>query len=529
METDADVVVVGSGSMGSLAALEAARAGRDVVILEAGPEVPDWKVIENFRGSPRKENLNAPFGDLPHAPNSYTPGYVDNDLETAWLPGTLRVAGGTSRHWTGVAWRFLPEEMRMASEFGVGRDWAFGYDALEPWYTAAEIQVGVNGRDAADYSGRGGAPYPPRSAPYPLPPEAKPYLVQRFEARTAPYGYRFDHAPNVRLSQPYRGRPACAGNNNCNPNCPIGAKRSGVHGLAEARAAGARLIANAVVDRFDTDGAGRVTHVSWRAPDGTRSTIAAKAVIVAAHGFETPKLLLMNGMATRSGMVGRNLMIHPTLSMSLFAGEPIWSGRGQYLHGAHLQHRLRADRGEVAGGFAQFMNHTAAPAQAKALLDAGTPPGDAFDAELRRRASEWMQIQLLLEDLPDPENAVTLSAGFADSLGTPGIRLRYRVGEYTRRALARTEDDYAVWVQAMDAVPDEPPGRTWYNQHHIMGTVIMGDDPETSVVDGDLRCHDHPNLFLATTGVFPSVSCVNPTLTGMALAMRCGAHVAAEI
>ena len=527
---DADVIVVGSGSLGSLAALEMARAGRDVVILEAGPVVPDWKVIENFRASPRKENLNAPFGDLPHAPNSYTPGYVDNDLETAWLPGTLRVAGGTSRHWTGVAWRFLPEEMRMASEFGIGRDWAFGYGELEPFYTEAEYQVGVNGADATDYSGlERGTPYPPRSRPFPLPPEAKPYLVQRFEAATAPMGYRFAHAPNVRLSQGYRGRPACAGNNNCNPNCPIGAKRSGVHGLQEAQDAGARLIANAVVDRFETGARGRVAAVSYRSPDGTRTTLTAKAFVIAAHGFETPKLLLMNGMGNSSGMVGRNLMIHPTLSMSLFAGEPIWSGRGQYLHGAHLQHRLRPDRDRIAGGFAQFMNHTAGPGQATAILKEGALVGDAFDAELRRRASEWMQIQLLLEDLPSPENAVTINTGFRDALGTPGIRLRYRLDDYTRGALDRTVDDYANWLQAMDAVPDEPPGRTWYNQHHIMGTVIMGDDPATSVVDGDLRCHDHDNLFLVTTGVFPSVSCVNPTLTGMALAMRAGRHVAGEV
>ena len=104
---DADVIVVGSGSLGSLTALQIARAGHDVLILEAGPVLPDWKVTENFRNSPRKGNLNAPFGNLPHAPNSYTPGYLDFDADVGWVPGTLRVAGGTSRHWTGVAWRLL--------------------------------------------------------------------------------------------------------------------------------------------------------------------------------------------------------------------------------------------------------------------------------------------------------------------------------------------------------------------------------------------------------------------------------------
>jgi len=113
------------------------RVANDVLILEAGPELLDWKVTENFRVSPRKGNLNAPFGDIPWAPNSHTPGYLDFDADVGWIPGTLRVAGGTSRHWTGVAWRFLPEEMRLRSLFGIGRDWLFDYDTLEPFYTAA--------------------------------------------------------------------------------------------------------------------------------------------------------------------------------------------------------------------------------------------------------------------------------------------------------------------------------------------------------------------------------------------------------
>ena len=529
-EYDADVIVVGSGSLGSLAALEIARAGHDVLILEAGPETPDWKITENFRASPRKGNLNAPFGDIPWAPNSYTPGYLDFDADVGWIPGTLRTAGGTSRHWTGVAWRLLPEEMRMRSLFGIGRDWAFDYDALEPFYTAAEYQVGVNGEDATDYSGRGGdAPYPPRSKPYPLPPEAKPYALQRFQMRGAARGYRWDHAPNVRLSRAYAGRPACIGNNVCNPNCPIGAKHSGVHDLAAAKAAGARLRTEAVVDRLERDGGGRITSVSFLDRAGERTTLTAKAYIIAAHGFETPKLLLMNDLANSSGMVGRNLMMHPTLSMGLYADEPLWVGRGQYLHGAMLQHRLRPDRDTVSGGFYQFMNHNAGLSSAEALFKEGGRIGEDLDEELRWRAARYASVQLLLEDLPEPTNAVTVNASFRDTLGNPGIKVHYRLPDYSKAALPRTIDDFANWVQAMNGTPQEVPGATWYNQHHIMGTVIMGDDAADSVVDADLRCHDHDNLFLVTTGVFPSVSCVNPTLTGMALAVRAGRHVAAEV
>jgi choline dehydrogenase-like flavoprotein len=529
-EYDADVIVVGSGSLGSLTALQIARAGKDVLILEAGPEIPDWKITQNYRTSPRRGNLNAPFGDIPYAPNSYTPGYVDNDMDVGWLPGTLRVVGGTSRHWTGVAWRLLPEEMRMKSIYGVGRDWAFEYDELEPYYTEAEYQVGVNGEDGTDYSGQNRrSPYPPRSKPYPLPPEVKPYPLQRFQMRVASSGYRIDHAPNVRLSRPYEGRPACIGNNICNPNCPIGAKHSGLQDVEAARSAGARLQANAVVDRFEKDEKGRIISVSYLDPDGKRTTLRARTYVIAAHGFETPKLLLMNGLANSSGMVGRNLMVHPTLSMSLFADEPLWVGRGQYLHGANLQHRLRSDRGQTSGGFYQFMNHNPARNTAVELFKEGGRIGEKFDGEFRDRAAHLFAIQLLLEDLPDPSNAVTVNPDFRDVIGQPGIRIHYRLQPYSTSALERTLDDYANWVQAMNAVPNEVPGHKWYNQHHIMGTVIMGEDRKDSVVDGDLRCHDHENLYLVTTGVFPSVSCVNPTLTGMALAVRAGQHIAKEV
>ncbi len=180
------------------------------------------------------------------------------------------------------------------------------------------------------------------------------------------------------------------------------------------------------------------------------------------------------------------------------------------------------------------MNHNPALSTAQALFKEGRMLGDDLDHELRLRASQFMSVQLLLEDLPDRSNAVTVNTAFRDKLGQPGIRVHYRLQDYSKAALPRTIDDFANWVQAMNAVPQEVPGATWCNEHHIMGTVIMGTvimgtDRNDSVVDGDLRCHDHENLFLVTTGVFPSVSCGNPTLTGMAVAVRAGQHIAKQV
>ncbi|WBO21321.1 GMC family oxidoreductase [Sphingomonas abietis] len=526
---DADVVVVGSGALGAQVAYEIAHAGKSVIILEAGPNTPDWRLTENFRVSPRKDNLSDPFGSLDYAPNSWTPGYVSADIDADTIPGTIRSVGGTARHWTGVAWRLLPEEMKMRSTFGVGRDWPFGYDVLEPFYTAADYQIGVAGLTENDDSGRNlGHTYPPRSKPYPLPPEAKPYFIQRFQMRTAARGYITQQMPGARVTEPYDGRPACIGNNICNPNCPIGAKYSGQKAVERAVKAGAQLRHDAIVDTIAVDGRGRITSISYQSPTGVRSTLTARRYVIAGHGFETPKLLMMNGLAGRTGLLGRNMMIHPSLNMSFFADEPVWTGRGQAVHGAMVQRRLMKDRGETAGGFYQFVNSSPVADVAADILKEGRLVGAAFDEELRRRASQVINIQILLEDLPVPDNGIALNPGWKDRLGLPGLRLRYRIPDYAKAALPRTIADYANWVQAMGGTPRQVPGQ-WTVQHHIMGTTIMGDDPDTSIVDADLRSHDHDNLFLVTTGVFPSASCVNPTLTGIALAIRAGRHIAGEV
>lgn len=528
---DADVIVIGSGSLGGFVALQIARAGKSVIILESGPEVPDWKVTDNYHRSPRKSNWNDPFGGaIPYAPNSYTPGYIKADIgEVGQIPGTVRSVGGTSRHWTGATWRLLPEDMQLKSTFGIGQDWPFTYDELEKWYTEAEYAIGVNGDNDADLSGQGlGHTYPPRSKPYPLPPEGKPYLVQKLGLLYSKAGYRTEHGPNCRISQPYAGRPACIGNNLCQPNCPIGAKHSGVHVVAQALAAGAQLRSNATVDKLTVGGGKKITSVSYLSPDGQRSTLTAKRIVIAAHAYETPKLLLMNELANSSGQVGRNLMFHPVLNMDFYAKDPVWTGRGQFLHGSIMQRRNQKNRGSVPSARLDYENVNPLVAITEEVLKEKRFIGKAFDDEIEHRASRYVAMQMLSEDLPDPSNTISLNPNFKDALGLPGIRMRYRLSDYSRAVLPQMMGDYINWVQVAEGKPRTLPG-AWSAEHHLMGTTIMGKDATTAVVDPDLRTYDHDNLFLVTTGVMPSASSVNPTLTGMALAIRAGQTIAAEV
>ncbi len=129
--------------------------------------------------------------------------------------------------------------------------------------------------------------------------------------------------------------PACVGNNNCQPICPVNAQYTGENAVAAAEAAGARLIPNAVVYRIEHDAKGRIVAVHYFDPDKGTHRVTGKIFILAANGIESPKLLLLsasdkypNGLANSSDMVGRHLMDHPSTSLTFDADEELWLGRG---------------------------------------------------------------------------------------------------------------------------------------------------------------------------------------------------------
>src|SRR5262249_7292835 len=154
--------------------------------------------------------------------------------------------------------------------------------------------------------------------------------------------------------------------------------------------------------------------------------------------------------------------------------------------------------------------------------------GKALDAELVRLTSRHIRIASLVEQLPDPENRVTLDPEAKDFYGVPVPRIAYRVDDFTRSGLAaarRAHDDIFDRLGTSGTMhsPD------FQGAGHIIGTARMGRDPRTSVVDGTLNCHDHPNMFILGSTVFPTSATGNPTLTIAALSLRAVASVKAAL
>jgi choline dehydrogenase-like flavoprotein len=143
--------------------------------------------------------------------------------------------------------------------------------------------------------------------------------------------------------------------------------------------------------------------------------------------------------------------------------------------------------------------------------------------ELRQALAERSERELglvsMVEQLPSPENRIVPDTEQRDAIGLPRPRISYRIDDYCRRALDRAQRIHQDVLAAMKATEVEH-GTTIFSAGHIMGTYRMGADAQTSVVNAELRSHDHANLFLLGSGVFPSGAASNPTLTIAALALR---------
>jgi glucose dehydrogenase len=318
------------------------------------------------------------------------------------------------------------------------------------------------------------------------------------------------------------GRPACCGNNNCIPICPIGAKFDGGVQVAVAEKLGVRLLTSSVVHHVDV-WPHRVT-VRYLRPDHSEGVVIGRTVVLAAHAIETPKLMLMsNGLGNQHGNVGRWLMDHPTQLSWALANKPVYPYRGplatsgiEMLRDGPFRKKRAAFRIEIGNDGWSWPEGDQA-AQAISAAKTGHIGAEGL-SKLGHGFERHVRLASLTEPLPDPSNRVGLSSE-KDALGLPRPQIHYRTGSYATAGLEESKATHerlfhALGVSEIHHWPG-PQGAG-----HIMGTCRMGTDPKTSVVDSELRVHGHPNCFVVSTAVWPTVGTANPTLTLAALSLR---------
>ncbi len=523
----AEVVIVGAGIAGALTAVGLARKGIDTLIVEAGPRLERAVLQERYAQSPERDLPSGPYPNTAYAPRpkeTYPHSYLVQAGPDPFATSYERLVGGTTWHWEATTLRFLPDDFLLRSRFGLAEDWPISYAELEPWYNAAERELGVAGDSTEDLGS-------PRSAPYPMPAMPLSYLDRQFAIALADSPYHVVTTPAARNTQDYAGRLTCCGSGSCIPLCPTGAKYDAMVHVVMAEKAGARVVPQTVVTGLTSDATGRITALTFKRPDGSEGLVEAKVIVLAAHGLETPKILLMSrgeghdqGVANSSGQVGRNLMDHPYKVSWALADKPLWPYRGPITLSSIENTRWGDWRRQRPAYRISISNSgwawpTGAPlSTVEGLIDDGLE-GPALAQALRDQVSRQVMLASMTEQLPDPANRVEPDDENRDALGIPRPRVTYRFDAYTKRGMAAAEAAHEEIFDRIGVSKLAHADLIWAGAH-IMGTYKMGVDPKTSVVDSSLRSHDHHNLFLLGSGTFPTGAAANPTLTIAALSLR---------
>ncbi len=504
-----EIAIIGSGPLGAAAAKVFIDAGTQVTMFEAGKRPTSDRFGQLQR---------AVRGDIPwrFPPWRYEMAGDDLDLNTF----ALRFLGGSSIAWGAVTPRFLENDFRLKTRYGVGRDWPFGYDELEPYYLAAERLMGVAGDDDAPW-------WPRRSAPYPMPAFPMTNTDKFVKNACDKLGVPLVSVPVARNSIDYLGRPKCVHYAACRA-CPTGAMYGAdmtVEALEKKRHF--KLNLGAEVVRIETDRSGTARRVVWIDERNVEQVIEAERIILAVQAVETVRLLMDSGLASQNGLLGRGLMEHPKFYM-IGRVEPVLDAhRYGFETATSLLYHDHAQRGEYAGG-RLMVREGSGPSPAEIARTSGLW-GKALADEIRDTFGHYVTLGAFLEQLPYDDNRVTLSETVKNDRGRAAARIQFKLmREYETNgflAMKRHMERIFETLGATDVRVLMEPSVAG----HYMGTHRMGNDPDTSVTNGQLECHSVKNLFLASFGAFPTGGISNPTLTGMAISMRMADHILGRV
>jgi choline dehydrogenase-like flavoprotein len=513
-----DVVIVGAGASGSVYASVMAKAGKKVVLLDAGP---DWQLsdlISSDIWGRRVKPAGPPF--LLEGKNPY--GYV---YQAGWG------VGGAALHYFANFPRLMPNDFKVKSEHGKGLDWPINYADVAPYYDRVARDVGVSGDAKAEEIWR------PAGEPYPMPPmktfRGGEVWKKGFEA----VGIRLVPAAVGMNSTPYKGRPACLYDGWCHVGCPIGALANPlVTYLADARKAGAEVRAHATVTRVLSNPQGdKVTGVEYYDAKKERQVQEASVVVLAAWSAQNPRLMLNSatdkhpkGLANASGLLGKHLTAHFSSGTSAIFDEDLQPYMGTI--GAQFFSYDRYDKNahKAKGAFGSTFIVAGSAQKYSALGGVANSRGDLFGSELatfmQRAARGYTRIGAFGEEMPSIENRVELASD-KDELGMPLGKITH---SYNDDAVALFNANFEEGLAIAKATGAK---EVWSNRGamptiHLMGGTIMGDRAADSVTNSYGQTHEIANLWVAGPGLFPTSGAPNPTYTIFALSLRGAEHLA---
>ncbi|MFL2000052.1 GMC oxidoreductase [Microbacterium sp. A1-JK] len=491
-----DVVVVGTGAGGAPLLAEMARRGLSAVAFEAGRnfDLDDFTTDETeaVRINWMSERLSGGAGPTAFGANNSGIG-----------------VGGSTLHWGAFAPRPDRRDLRLRSETGEGRDWPLDPEELLRYVVRVEGDIGVSGP----------VPYPwdsDRAYAYKAP--ARNGSADIVARGADALGIRTADAPAAVLTrarlQPYLGeRGSCQSCGACHQGCRFSAKATmATTYLPAAIALGAEIRAESMVYGIELDARGHVEAVVYRR-DGVERRQRCRALVLAAGGIETPRLLLHTGLANSSGQVGRNFLAHGATQVWGRFDEAVRAYRG-YPSSLISEDMLRPADADFAGGYL-LQSLGVMPLTYATTLARG---GGVWGRELVERALDarfYAGIGMNGECLPAEANRLEL-VDELDEWGIPRARIDFTAGANEKALDAHATRTMESIMRAAGASDTIVLTRT----AHTVGTCRMSSDPGDGVVDADGRSHDIPNLWISDNSVFPSSLAANPAPTIMAMSLR---------
>ena len=552
-----DAIDIGSGITGGWAAKELCEKGLKVLVLDRGkaitPEkdfttalMPPWKIP--LRGLPDRELYEAdyPIQSQSYAFDETTRHFFNRDSANPYVYDPQQpfiwtradVVGGKSLLWNRQVYRFSDLDFEANLRDGHGNDWPIRYRDIQDWYSYVERFVGVSGEAL-------GLPHLPDSEFQP-PMELNHVEKVLRQSLAAHYDNRHLTIGRVAIQTEARnGRGACTYCFKCERGCTFNAAFSSLNAtLPAARATGnLTLRGDSVVEAIDYDPAtARANAVRViDAQTGERSRVSAKLIFLCGSTVGSTQILLNStsetfpdGLGNRSGVLGRYLTEHTTAdgAVGLVPGYLDKYPYGYRPNGLYIPRFRNLSADDEGLDFVRGYNFQGGAMRPGWDLNYKLIPG--FGKEFKQAMQgpgPWvMYLVGFGEVLPRYENRVYLHPTLKDRYGIPQVAFDFHNSpnedalraDLIREAKTMLELAGAVGVQTFAS---NQPGRSI----HEMGTARMGKDPATSFLNGWNQSHEVPNLFVTDGACMPSASCVNPSLTFMALTARAADYAVQQL
>lgn len=549
-----DVIIVGSGAAGGMAAYELTKSGLNTLLIEAGRDYNPSTETPMFH-TPQKAPLRGAFTS--DKDNGYYDATVNGGLNIPDEPFTLsdsseeftwwraRMLGGRTNHWGRVALRFGPYDFKAFSRDGLGVDWPLEYKDIEEWYDRVESLIGVTGKEenienAPD--AKPGIQLPP-----PSPRAHELFLTGAFKSLNMQVASI--HA--AVLTQPHLGRSACVYSTPCIRGCSYRANfQSPSVLISPAYDTGLlTVLCNAQVYEIKTNPKGKADGVLYiDTKTGEKHSVNGKIIILAAGTGSSSRILLNsksklhpNGLGNNNGLVGKFLMDSVEFTMRSqvpFLGKiPPQNDDGIFTPHIYVPWWLNKEQAEGKLDFPRGYHIEPRGGRRMPTVSIGgyiakddKLYGKTLHDYIKSKYGSYLFLTGEGEMIPNEDCYCELDTNIKDPWGIPVLKFHWKWGKYEREQVAHMHSTFNEVFKRLGGTvdpnpPEMPPGGSAV---HLVGGARMGDSPNNSVVNSFGKIWDTKNVFIVDGSIFSSSPDKNPTLTILALSARTSDYIARE-